>query len=159
MMVGLLCYCLGTLGNWHVLLCAPPPELPSRSRTTSSSTQCNLGRPECNAFVHNTDFDPFNYQVDEGHRVSLHAFLLAPRLPAMSATSRPSPSPFEWAQHREVISRLYWDEDKTLKQVVGYMHTHHGFLATYVLIYACHLCLQYLANAPSDWTTCFLSDP
>ncbi|KAK7984778.1 hypothetical protein PG988_002400 [Apiospora saccharicola] len=48
----------------------------------------------------------------------------------MSATSRPSPSSFEWAQHREVISRLYWDEDKTLKQVVGYMHAHHGFLAT-----------------------------
>ncbi|KAK7914885.1 hypothetical protein PG985_012588 [Apiospora marii] len=48
----------------------------------------------------------------------------------MSAPSRPRPSSFEWAQHRDVISRLYWDEDNTLKQVVDYMRTHHGFLAT-----------------------------
>ncbi|KAK8064675.1 hypothetical protein PG994_007313 [Apiospora phragmitis] len=48
----------------------------------------------------------------------------------MSATPRPGPSSREWAQHREVISRLYWEEDKTLKQVVDYMRTHHGFVAS-----------------------------
>ncbi|KAK8851270.1 Clr5 domain-containing protein [Apiospora arundinis] len=48
----------------------------------------------------------------------------------MPAISRPGPTSREWAQHREVISRLYWDEDKTLKQVVDYMRSHHGFQAT-----------------------------
>ncbi|KAK7962121.1 uncharacterized protein PG986_002946 [Apiospora aurea] len=48
----------------------------------------------------------------------------------MSATSRSGPSAYEWAEHREVISRLYWDEDQTLKQVMDYMRTRHNFLAT-----------------------------
>ncbi|KAK8016574.1 Clr5 domain-containing protein [Apiospora rasikravindrae] len=43
---------------------------------------------------------------------------------------RTGPSACEWAQYRELISRLYWDEDQTLKQVVDYMRTHHEFLAT-----------------------------
>lgn len=57
-------------------------------------------------------------------------FLHNLELIVMPAISRPGPTSREWAQHREVISRLYWDEDKTLKQVVDYMRSHHGFQAT-----------------------------
>lgn len=42
-------------------------------------------------------------------------------------------TPDAWATHRELITRLYWDEDKPLKDVQEIMIQDHGFQATYVL--------------------------
>ncbi|KAK8132999.1 Clr5 domain-containing protein [Apiospora kogelbergensis] len=48
----------------------------------------------------------------------------------MSVTCRGGPTAHAWAQHRETITRMYWDEGKTLKQVVEYMRSNHDFTAT-----------------------------
>lgn len=36
----------------------------------------------------------------------------------------------DWTAHRDLITRLYWDEDRTLKAVREYMKLNHGFDAT-----------------------------
>lgn len=38
----------------------------------------------------------------------------------------------DWDAHREVITQLYWDERKTLKEVMETMEQDHNFYATYV---------------------------
>jgi hypothetical protein len=47
----------------------------------------------------------------------------------------PWATPEVWAAHRELISSLYWDQDKSLKEVQGFMIREHQFHATYVLAY------------------------
>jgi hypothetical protein len=37
----------------------------------------------------------------------------------------------DWEAHKEIISQLYWDQDKTLKEVMEVMRQDHGFNATY----------------------------
>jgi hypothetical protein len=36
----------------------------------------------------------------------------------------------DWASHRDLITRLYWDEDRSLKEVRELMRLDHGFNAT-----------------------------
>lgn len=36
----------------------------------------------------------------------------------------------EWEKHRELISRLFWDENRPLREVVEIMSRDHGFNAT-----------------------------
>lgn len=36
----------------------------------------------------------------------------------------------DWNEHRETIARLYWDENKPLKEVSTIMKEEHGFHAT-----------------------------
>lgn len=53
----------------------------------------------------------------------------------MSAMSSAGPqeqwaTPEEWDLHREKISRIYWDENKTLKELAEIMRKEHGFNAT-----------------------------
>ncbi|KAI0163311.1 Clr5 domain-containing protein [Pestalotiopsis sp. NC0098] len=36
----------------------------------------------------------------------------------------------DWTAHRDLITKLYWDEDRTLKAVREYMQLNHGFDAT-----------------------------
>jgi hypothetical protein len=40
--------------------------------------------------------------------------------------------PSDWETHKEVISNLYWDQDKTLKEVAEVMRVKYGFIATWV---------------------------
>jgi hypothetical protein len=44
---------------------------------------------------------------------------------------RQGPSTFEWNSQMPTISRLYMDEDRTLKEVVRIMRVEHGFIASY----------------------------
>lgn len=37
----------------------------------------------------------------------------------------------EWAKHRELITRLYKDENRPLKEVISILKEQHGFIATY----------------------------
>lgn len=37
-----------------------------------------------------------------------------------------------WESHRERIKQLYWDEDKSLDEVIAVMQNTYGFTATYV---------------------------
>jgi hypothetical protein len=39
-------------------------------------------------------------------------------------------APDEWEAHKEVIANLYWDQDKTLKEVMEVMRETHKFYAT-----------------------------
>lgn len=39
----------------------------------------------------------------------------------------------DWEARKEMISKLYWDEDKTLKEVMEIMRRDHGFNATYAI--------------------------
>ncbi|KAH8775461.1 Clr5 domain-containing protein [Diaporthe sp. PMI_573] len=43
---------------------------------------------------------------------------------------RQGPSTFEWNSQMPTISRLYMDEDRTLKEVVRIMRVEHGFIAS-----------------------------
>jgi hypothetical protein len=37
----------------------------------------------------------------------------------------------DWDAHKETITRLYWDERRTLKEVMDTMERDHNFYATY----------------------------
>lgn len=56
--------------------------------------------------------------------------------PGSSKTKPPSMSPKawasaqEWESHRETITRLFWDENRPLREVVEIMSRDHGFNAT-----------------------------
>src|SRR5436853_2743886 len=48
------------------------------------------------------------------------------------APNAPAVSPAEWATHRELIKRLYLEQNKKLDHVMDYMKQQHGFCPSYV---------------------------
>ena len=63
----------------------------------------------------------------------------APVLPSDEEVSvKQGPGPEVWENHRPTIKRLYFDEDKTLKAVMGIMEREYGFKAT-VKMYKSHI--------------------
>jgi hypothetical protein len=48
----------------------------------------------------------------------------------LPTSKRTYASPEDWEAHRDAITRLYYYEEMTLKEVKKYMETHHSFFAT-----------------------------
>jgi hypothetical protein len=46
---------------------------------------------------------------------------------AARASNAPAVSPAEWEMHRELIKRLYLEQNKTLDYVMDYMKQQHDF--------------------------------
>ena len=60
----------------------------------------------------------------------------AHRLPGPLSMSQRWASPMDWAGRRDVITRLYMDQQLPLPRVMEVMEREYGFHATYV---TCHL--------------------
>lgn len=59
----------------------------------------------------------------------------SPEADAVGTSARPAksgrtPSRYDWSKHMPTIKKLYIDEDKTLKEVLGIMQREHNFVAT-----------------------------
>ncbi|KAK4443649.1 Clr5 domain-containing protein [Podospora aff. communis PSN243] len=54
----------------------------------------------------------------------------SPAIPPPSNPRRSYATPADWEAHRDTITRLYYFEEMTLREVKKHMETHHDFLAT-----------------------------
>ena len=54
----------------------------------------------------------------------------ASTLRASSGTGRQPPTPREWAAVKEIVHRLYVEEELPLREVKAYLESHNGFRAS-----------------------------